>query len=379
MRTAKQNPWDSNSIIPRKAFGELTNKDIAAGHEGLGHRKVPPAIPPPIENKPIERIIATYVHNPYLPVLLRDTVLPEVAEDAEETPETPPPQGLQAHYPQSPQGSPEEEHVPTHTERSKTQQPLHGTPLQKVLYHMGRPHVVPVSHSPPDPEGHNHPTPPDRSPTTTATSSPYGMTPQDTTPYAPPREEEEDDTDFLVVVVQFHAHRCRFRCPRTLRCDVGMYIVTEADRGIDVGKIVHIFGPLRSGHPPLSWPLPHVLRFATEDQIQYHRKEQVEITEHAHYVAQLMANQLDLALEVERCEFQYDLRKLTVYFRSDGTVHFSPLAKALFHQFGARVWLQQINRQGPLTPFQLYQMKKNGGRAHCPKGETLEADGCSDF
>ena len=100
------------------------------------------------------------------------------------------------------------------------------------------------------------------------------------------------------------------------------------------------------------WPHRRVLRRATPNEVAYYYHHVVPRSlECFGFVCGLRFNhQVTLACDVAAmhflsCEFQFDMKRLTVYFAAPRVVRFHNLARVLHRRFGhCRVWIFQVNR-----------------------------------
>lgn len=123
----------------------------------------------------------------------------------------------------------------------------------------------------------------------------------------------------------------------------GCYVIVEADRGEDcalVREAVHFeSGYGEAGNNGSTT----ILRMATPQDIeilQLRQKQEMRALEKC--VA--LVKEHDYPMEITRCEFQWDMRKITFYFRSTKRVDFRELVKELFKYFKIRIWMSMENR-----------------------------------
>jgi hypothetical protein len=134
--------------------------------------------------------------------------------------------------------------------------------------------------------------------------------------------------------VYFHRSRTQTLIG-TARFDDGEIVITEADRGLDIGQIV-----TRIDRPPPRElkNLRVILRKASRIEIDsIGAKEESE----AQALAVCRAKVLELALpmEVTSAEYQFDGKKLTFYYTAAKYIDFRNLVRALFRTFGTRIWM----------------------------------------
>ncbi|KAI5175254.1 hypothetical protein PAEPH01_2123 [Pancytospora epiphaga] len=51
-----------------------------------------------------------------------------------------------------------------------------------------------------------------------------------------------------------------------------------------------------------------------------------------------------LRMEILDCEYQFDLNKITFFYRSEGRVDFRDLVKDLYKVFKTRIWMWSVDK-----------------------------------
>lgn len=152
-------------------------------------------------------------------------------------------------------------------------------------------------------------------------------------------------SDGIYYYVQFHPNRLSYaKNPNKLDIEINDYVITEVDRGIDLGRIIRI-----DSSPPEKdiTSCPNIIRKATRQEIQMiPAKEQKEID--AKKVCQEKANELGLPMTVTGTEFQFDGKKLTVYYTAGQYIDFRNLVHTLFKVFGTRIWMVWFDGTSPV-------------------------------
>jgi hypothetical protein len=59
---------------------------------------------------------------------------------------------------------------------------------------------------------------------------------------------------------------------------------------------------------------------------------------------------LKLPMKVVDAEYQFDRRKLTVYYSSDCRIDFRELVRDLFSAFRTRIWMKKVSAHCPFVP-----------------------------
>ncbi|KAI8092906.1 PSP1 C-terminal conserved region-domain-containing protein [Halteromyces radiatus] len=143
------------------------------------------------------------------------------------------------------------------------------------------------------------------------------------------------------------------------------WVIVEADRGRDLGKVVAKDLPLDqssqstsvliSDHPPSpsasssstsssssscsSLPLPkQICRLATPSEITLLVTKRHD-EQKALLICQTKSKQKNLLMDIVDAEYQWDRRKLTFYFIAERRVDFRELVRDLFKIYKTRIWM----------------------------------------
>jgi len=287
---------------------------------------------------PAERILHTYTHNPYAPLVMREVTTLEMEDMMTVIPDmiaSPPPSAATPHISLQPRlvyvnGRPIMTMAPGPLVLTPPLMAAGGTP--RIAQDMS---AQDISIEESDVPSEVAPGGLEESPrlldeaaeSDVAVSEEY------------PMEEEMAEED--VVTVQFHQHQAKYFC-ESLDLSLGDFVVTDGDRGYDIGYVVA--QEPRATSAEAHAELKGIRRFATPEEIRQCQTEQVALEDHALSVIREAARSLRLPMHVKSCEFQYDRMKLSFYFEAKTRVDFVTLLKILHHEFGCRIWLQQINR-----------------------------------
>jgi cell fate regulator YaaT (PSP1 superfamily) len=116
---------------------------------------------------------------------------------------------------------------------------------------------------------------------------------------------------------------------------VGDYVLTEGDRGIDVGRVIAVLPkpPARRGRSPKM-----ILRPATQREVEQ-LPQKLEREAAAVGLAQTKVLESGLPMVITDAEFQFDGKKLTLYFSASEYIDFRVLVKNLFKVFATRIWM----------------------------------------
>jgi hypothetical protein len=126
-----------------------------------------------------------------------------------------------------------------------------------------------------------------------------------------------------------------FTAPAKLRIGVGDYVLTDADRGVDVGRVIALVP-----HPPPreARSAKTIMRLATQHEIEQLPRK-LERERHAVEIGQAKVAESGLRMEITAAEFQFDGKKLTFYYSAAGYIDFRELVRSLFKVFATRIWM----------------------------------------
>lgn len=158
-------------------------------------------------------------------------------------------------------------------------------------------------------------------------------------------EPQVPDASAQFFLVQFHPNRVElFKWNQSKHLNVGDYVLTEADRGYDVGHIVEAV------HKPTAREIKSaksIVRTASHHEIAQ-LPTKVEREAKAKELCQQKAKELGLPMLITGAEFQFDGKKLTFYYTASDYVDFRNLVRALFKTFGMRIWMVWHDGNAPV-------------------------------
>jgi cell fate regulator YaaT (PSP1 superfamily) len=120
-----------------------------------------------------------------------------------------------------------------------------------------------------------------------------------------------------------------------LHLSVGDYVLTEADRGVDVGRVEAVL-PSPSFREAKGAKL--IIRLATQNEVRQ-LPQKAEREARALQVGQAKVAESGLPMVVTGAEFQFDGKKLTFYYSASTYIDFRGLVRNLFKVFGTRIWM----------------------------------------
>ena len=145
-----------------------------------------------------------------------------------------------------------------------------------------------------------------------------------------------------------------------LELEEGMFVVVEAEKGVDLGVIGSIgdtaYMKSRLRQRPCAGEMKNIVRLATDADMKvmsFHREQ-----EHTAFNICLgRIQKLDLPMKLVDVEYQFDRNRITFYFTADGRVDFRQLVRELASEYRTRIELRQI---GPRD-----EAKRMGGFGVC--------------
>jgi len=150
-----------------------------------------------------------------------------------------------------------------------------------------------------------------------------------------------------IVEVGFKGNRREYYSSALDTVDVSDYVIVEADRGEDLGRVTAAGGIAErkcSGCTSgCAAPVPtmQVLRVAESDEVDRAvalRSDEPRVRR----IAREKVIQHGLKMKVSEAEWQLDRNKLTIYFTADRRVDFRELVRDLARTFRTRIELRQI-------------------------------------
>ncbi|KAF7683151.1 hypothetical protein TCON_1637 [Astathelohania contejeani] len=138
----------------------------------------------------------------------------------------------------------------------------------------------------------------------------------------------------------------------TLKLEPNLYVILEADRGEDCGKIVAMTSKAKykkllnridkneitkEVHPK------KIYRLAQPKDVELlaikQQQEKIALKN-----CRLRVYERDLSMEIVDCEYQWDMNKLTFYFVSEDRIDFRDLVKELYKVYKTRIWMCSVEK-----------------------------------
>ncbi len=143
-----------------------------------------------------------------------------------------------------------------------------------------------------------------------------------------------------VLEVAFKARRREYYAnPKEIPIRTGDWIIVQADRGEDLGRVHHTHEWVKRDHLPGN--LRTVIRPARPDDLE--RLEQNRSKEErAFRTCKERVEHREVEMKVVDCEYQFDGNRITFFFTAEKRIDFRDLVKDLASIFRTRIELRQI-------------------------------------
>lgn len=150
------------------------------------------------------------------------------------------------------------------------------------------------------------------------------------------KKETFHDSKFLKVVVQFKCHKGEYWSK--MHVVIGEYVLVEGDRGVDVGVVMSLEHVVESNAPAT-----RLLRSATQEQVDFWSTDLKQAEGEALDYCRNQCMGLKLNMVSLQAEYQFDKKKLTIYYAAPDRVEYEGLTKELYRQFGCRIWFVRVD------------------------------------
>ncbi len=143
----------------------------------------------------------------------------------------------------------------------------------------------------------------------------------------------------LIEVVFKGRRREYFTNPREIPVRDGEWVVVQADRGIDLGKVHHTSEWVKREDAP--GKLRELLRPAQPEDLEVFERNRAKETR-AYTTAKERIVHRDVEMKLVDVEYQFDGNRITFFFTAEKRVDFRDLVKDLASIFRTRIELRQI-------------------------------------
>lgn len=168
--------------------------------------------------------------------------------------------------------------------------------------------------------------------------------------------DEDDDSNTPMGYVEFKRQKIKkYPCQGGV-IQPGQYVMVDGDRGLDCGLLVQMSAPNSNGalnvvalegfeleDPKMKHERGRIIRIAENQEVDKLHNEICSAEKTALRACRQRCQELGLKIEVLDCEYQFDMKKVSFYFNSDKSVDFRDLVRDLYRNFGARIWMENIN------------------------------------
>ncbi len=164
------------------------------------------------------------------------------------------------------------------------------------------------------------------------------------------------------------------QCPASI--SVGDFVIVECDRGEDLGVVtgsvkmsefVERRYLTKASLDDDANDVGRILRLATVAERQqlpekYHDEQNI-----IQVCTQLSSVTFKLPMRVLDAEYQYDRRKLTIYYAADTRIDFRELVRDLFSAYRTRIWMKKVSPGHAFAPVDFAVMSLSSGVQFAPK------------
>jgi len=163
--------------------------------------------------------------------------------------------------------------------------------------------------------------------------------------------DKPEAEDYLLYIVEFPSRRL------DIAYDIGStkikkstHVILEADRGEDCGVIKGYttrdrWEEFLKKHRSIEsdFKLKRIYRIATDKDLRI-RQERRTMVKSAIEECKRHVIEMNLRMTVLDCEYQFDLNKITFFYKSDERIDFRELVKDLYKVFKTRIWMCSIDK-----------------------------------
>lgn len=164
-------------------------------------------------------------------------------------------------------------------------------------------------------------------------------------------EKPKAEEDFLLYIVEFPSKRLDIGydiSDKKIQKDV--HVILEADRGEDCGVIKGYttrdrWEEFLRKHKNVEndFKLKRIYRVASEEDLRVNQ-ERKEMVVFAIKECKRHVEEMNLKMTVLDCEYQFDLNKVTFFYKSEERIDFRELVKDLYKVFKTRIWMCSVDK-----------------------------------
>ena len=156
---------------------------------------------------------------------------------------------------------------------------------------------------------------------------------------------ENSDPELSYYKIYFHAKRTQI-CSVTsnIHVNVNDYVITEADRGLDMGIIISSATENDGRDQKI---IHKIVRLATKNEVDS-LPEKKKKEERSVALCQSTVQGQRLNMKIIDAELQFDGTQLTFYYTTNHYIDFRSLVRVLFRTFGTRIWMVWYDGHAPV-------------------------------
>lgn len=157
--------------------------------------------------------------------------------------------------------------------------------------------------------------------------------------------------DETLYIIKFTSSRLDIACSSDReKIHLNRHVILEADRGEDCGLVVgyttrEAFKELLKKNKSIEeyFKIKKIYRVAIEKDLKL-LGERSEMVAAALIECRNHVKEKALIMEIRDCEYQFDMNKITFFYKSDERIDFRELVKELYKVFKTRIWMCSIDK-----------------------------------
>lgn len=154
----------------------------------------------------------------------------------------------------------------------------------------------------------------------------------------------------MLYIIEFSSKRLTIGYMNGLVISKNTHVILEADRGEDCGIVKGYTSKFQYEEflkkyktSEDDFKIKRIYRIATEKDINL-LNERRKMAEPAIQECIAHIKEKGLKMEILDCEYQFDLKKITFFYKSDERVDFRELLNGLYKVFKTRIWLCSVDK-----------------------------------
>ena len=173
-----------------------------------------------------------------------------------------------------------------------------------------------------------------------------------TNPFKRRMENETLPNELLqyLYIIEFPSKRLDIAFMNNQKIEKNSYVILESDRGEDCGIIkgytskeqyLDLLRKYKSVDE--DFKIKKIYRIATDKDLKL-LSERKQMIKYALEQCREHVTSKDLQMEILDCEYQFDLNKITFFYRSIERIDFRELVKDLYKVFKTRIWMCSVDK-----------------------------------